>query len=176
MSIAPSKEAEVANKVGYKDTPDQRIPIPAVGSDVSSFAKASMNNDMQVVGNNFSVEIGKLDMFSDGAFVAALSYGDRSTPFWVGKIVPFAGKQSISNPTNKKLVRVQWYQASGSAKDPFDAAYIPARRSPMIAGESGDVSFWESTIGVSEIITTFVKLSSESRLDLATVARIKEKI
>lgn len=122
-----------------------------------------------------SVEVSECDRLEEGYLVACVSCDDPSTSFWVGKIAGFEEcKNTTTNYKSQNMVRVQWYQASGSARDPFDAAYVPARKPQLIVGNSSNGSIWESVIGHKDIITSFSNLTNESRLSNDTVAKIKK--
>lgn len=175
MSEVSNEYSDLAENAGNQDTQDQSMHIPAGSSDVSHPAKNS-SIVAQVAASKSPAKARERDELAEGLFVAALSRNDRSTPFWVAKIISLPSQNSRASETRKNVVIVRWYQASGSARDPFDAAYIPARRSPMMGEKGVDRLFWESAIGVSEIITTFEKLSNENRIDSGTVTNIKEKL
>lgn len=124
-----------------------------------------------------TVETTECDGLEEGYFVACLSCDDPSTPFWVGKIASFQeSEKGTTNVNLPKMIRVHWYQASGSARDPFDAAYTPARKPNLVGGHGGSSSFWESVIGHTDIVTKFPNLTSENRLDKETVAKIKNTL
>ena len=102
-------------------------------------------------------------------FVAVLSSCDDTTPFWVGKILKYENNAQ----STWQHATVRWYQASGSAVDPFDAIYTPAKRSQKLAT---DIGFWESSVALQDIITSFDSLTDDKRLTKQSIAQIKSKL
>lgn len=123
------------------------------------------------------VRILNFDDLREGLYVVCMSCDDASTPFWIGQIAGFEERQDLAcNANSTKLVRVKWHQAFGCAKDPFDAVYIPAKRSQWMGGHDGTCSFWESIVGPKDIINSFPTLTKDRRLSDETVAKIKDTL
>lgn len=89
-----------------------------------------------------------------------MSQNDISKPFWIAQIVALSKE---SAPISEEI-RVRWFQASGSASDPYDAAYIPSVRK---RGSEGEITYWESTVQPSEVILQFETLTNEKRIDMS---------
>ena len=103
-----------------------------------------------------------------GSFVALLSQEDDSTPFWIAQ-VPLSSEQK----SGSAIITVRWYQASGSASDPYDAIYTPVRHKRSI---NSDANFWESKVQLSEVIFVFESLTEDNRLGEDTVHGIKKRL
>lgn len=101
-----------------------------------------------------------------GVFIAIMSENDDSTPFWIAQVISLPDERSSAS----QQIFVRWFQASGSASDPYDAKYTPSVRK---LDKDGTVTYWETYILSSQVFHIFHCLTSEDHIDRMSAHEIK---
>ena len=117
--------------------------------------------------SQFVKRLGQETDIKNGLFIAVVSENDSSTPFWIAQIIA----EPEGNTGGSKQIGVRWYQASGTSSDPYDAAYIPSVRKRNC--NTGNVTYWESSIPSSKVIFVFQALTNEGRIGSESAREIR---
>ena len=89
--------------------------------------------------------------------------------------LPLFGRAKVialpdQNTSGSKQIGVRWFQASGSASDPYDAMYIPSVRKRE---KNGEVTYLETSVHSSQVIQVVEELTRDNRIGSKDASTIK---